>query len=189
MLRVIAGEQRGRRLRVPPGLRVRPALARVKASLFDMLISRGLVATEEILDLFAGSGALGIEALSRGASSVVFVERDRIAARALRANILAADLESRSEVLEVPVGRAVARLAKEGRAFDGVFVDPPYGTPWAEVALPQLGAGDLVRAGGWVAVHHHRRESPESVHGHLEVAVRRVIGDAGLTVYRRPAAA
>jgi len=186
MLRVIAGEQRGRRLRVPPGLRVRPALARVKTSLFDILASRGLIEKEAILDLFAGSGSLGIDALSRGASSVVFVEQDRTAARALRSNIATAGVEACSEVLAQPVGRAVARLINERRAFEGVFVDPPYGTPWEDTALPELGAGELIRAGGWVAVHHHRRESPEAVYGCLIVAVRRVIGDAGLAVYRRP---
>jgi 16S rRNA (guanine966-N2)-methyltransferase len=185
MLRVIAGERRGRRLRVPSGLRVRPALARVKASLFDILISRGLVAAEDILDLFAGSGALGIEALSRGATSVLFVEQDRTAARALRSNVVAADVESRSEIVTQPVSRAVGRLIREGRAFDGVFVDPPYGTPWAATALPQLGGGPLVRSGGWVAVHHHRRECPAPEYGRLVVAVRRVIGDAGLAVYRQ----
>ncbi len=185
MLRVIAGERRGRRLRVPSGLRVRPALARVKASLFDILISRGLVASEDVLDLFAGSGALGIEALSRGATSVLFVEQDRIAARALRSNVVAADVASRSEIVTQPVSRALARLVREGRTFDGVFVDPPYGTPWIAAGLPELGAGDLVHAGGWVAVHHHRRECPEREYGSLVLAVRRVIGDAGLAVYRR----
>jgi 16S rRNA (guanine(966)-N(2))-methyltransferase RsmD len=187
MLRVIAGEQRGRRLRVPGGLRVRPALARVKASLFDILVSRGLIEGADILDLFAGSGSLGIEALSRGASSVVFVERDGAAARALRANLVATGVDSRAELLACSVGRAVARLIDEGRAFDGVFVDPPYGTAWADAALPELGTGELVRAGGWVAVHHQRRKPPGATYGCLAAAVRRTIGDAALTVYRRSA--
>jgi 16S rRNA (guanine966-N2)-methyltransferase len=187
MLRVIAGERRGRRLRVPSGLRVRPALARVKASLFDILMSRGFIAAEDVLDLFAGSGALGIEALSRGASSVLFVEQDRTAARALRSNLVAAEVDSRSEVVVDPVRRTVARLIREGRAFDGVFVDPPYGTPWADTGLPELGAAGLVVAGGWVAVHHHRKAPPAPEYGSLALSVQRVIGDAGLAVYRRAA--
>jgi 16S rRNA (guanine966-N2)-methyltransferase len=189
VVRVIAGDQRGRRLRVPRGLRVRPALARVKASLFDILTSRGLVEAEHILDLFAGSGALGIEALSRGAAAVVFVEQDRAVARTLRANVITAGGESRSQILVQPVSQAMTRLVRQNATFDGVFVDPPYGTPWAAAMLRRLGAADLVRADGWVAVHHRRGEEPGASYGPLVATLRRCVGDAGLVVYRRGAVA
>ena len=186
-MRVIAGEERGRRLRVPRGRRVRPALGRVKVSLFDILVSRGLVQGERILDVFAGSGSLGIEALSRGAAWVVFVECDRVAGRVLRANVAAGHMDDRASVVMRSSVEALPRLAHRGEVFDGVFVDPPYGTPWMDRTLRHLGRGPLVQEGGWVAAHYRRGEEPASNYGSLTAAVWRHVGDAGLVLYRRQA--
>ena len=148
-MRVIAGERRGRRLLVPPGLSVRPPLARVKTSLFDILASRGLVDGAQILDLFAGSGALGIEALSRGAESVVFVERDHTALRVLEENLAANRFETRSSIVPESCSVVLPRLARRAGAFDGVFVDPPYdssgSTGHCKCSVPVMCCG---RAGG-----------------------------------------
>jgi 16S rRNA (guanine(966)-N(2))-methyltransferase RsmD len=163
---------------------VRPALARLKTSLFDLLTSRGLVGGQRILDLFAGSGSLGIEALSRGALSVVFVERDRVAARVLRANLAAARVESEAEIIVDAVPRALSRLIRGRGTFDGVFVDPPYGTEWAARTLRHLGRSRLLRDDGWVVVHHRRGERPAEVYGRLCVAIRRRVGDAEIAIYR-----
>jgi 16S rRNA (guanine966-N2)-methyltransferase len=183
-VRVIAGQQRGRRLRVPRGLQVRPALARVKTSLFDILTSRGLVEGARILDLFAGSGSLGIEALSRGAASAVFVEQDRGVAHVLQSNVTASGFEDRSMVEVQPCLSAIPRLARRGDVFDGVFVDPPYGTTWVERTLRELASGTAVRPGAWVVVHHRRGEDPAHVPFALRPAVQRRIGDAVVVVYR-----
>lgn len=183
-MRVIAGQQRGRRLRVPRGLQVRPALARVKTSLFDILTSRGLVEGARILDLFAGSGSLGIEALSRGAASAVFVEQDRGVAHVLQLNVTASGFEDRSMVEVQSCLSAIPRLARRGDAFDGVFVDPPYGTTWVERTLRELASGTAVRPGAWVAVHHRRDEDPAHVPCALTPTVQRRIGDAVVVVYR-----
>ena len=183
-MRVIAGRERGRRLRVPGGRGVRPALARLKASLFDILTSRGLVVGEEILDLFAGSGSLGIEALSRGARSVVFVEQDRVVGRVLWRNVAGARLTAQAELLIDSAPRALSRLNRRRRQVDGVFVDPPYGTSWAERTLAVLGRTTLVRDGGWVVVHHRRGERTPDVSGGLAVVLRRRVGGAELALYR-----
>ena len=138
-MRVIAGTHRGRRLTAPPGTDTRPTSDRVRESLFSIL---GPLDGERVLDLFAGSGALGIEALSRGASSAVFVERDARAATVLRANLAAVGVEatvSRQDVLRF--------LAGADGPFDLVFCDPPYDSasrlaaPLAE-RLPKLTAED-----------------------------------------------
>jgi 16S rRNA (guanine966-N2)-methyltransferase len=125
-MRVIAGSLRGRRLSAPRGAeRTRPTSDRVREALFAML---GDIEGTEVLDLFAGTGALGIEALSRGASSALFVERDRAALRALRANL--EQLELRAPRARVHAGEALAALRaarKRGETYDLVFLDPPYG--------------------------------------------------------------
>jgi 16S rRNA (guanine966-N2)-methyltransferase len=120
-MRVVAGEFRGRRLAAPRGARTRPTADRVREALFSML---GDVAGARVLDLYAGSGALGIEALSRGAESVVFVERDARAARMIERNLASLGLDQ-------PVLRqdAVRFLARAEGTFDLVFCDPPY--DWA----------------------------------------------------------
>ena len=117
-MRIVAGEFKGRRLRSPRGLRTRPTADRVREALFSML---GDVGGARVLDLYAGSGALGIEALSRGASSAVFVERDPRAAAVISANL--ATVGAEAEVRRQDVMRFLARA--EG-GFDLVFCDPPY---------------------------------------------------------------
>ena len=117
-MRVVAGEFKGRRLHAPRGARTRPTADRVREALFSML---GEVSGARVLDLYAGSGALGIEALSRGAESATFVERDRQALAALRRNLEA--VGANAEVIARDVGRFLARPAG---TFDLVFCDPPY---------------------------------------------------------------
>ncbi len=173
-LRVIAGVLRGRRLRVPPGRGVRPTADRVREAVFS---SFGDPSGLAVLDLFAGSGSLGIEALSRGAAEAVFVERDERVAEVLRRNLRELELEGRARVLRCPASTACARLAAEGRRFDLVFVDPPYGSPAAELAA-LLGAiaRDLLVVGGLVVVETDRRDPVASAAG-LEPARERTYGD------------
>ena len=129
-MRVVAGEYKGRRLHAPRGSRTRPTADRVREAVFSML---GDVSGARVLDLYAGSGALGIEALSRGAESAVFVERDRAALTALQRNLEATG--ARGEVRRQDVARFLAR--PEG-TFDLVFCDPPYdGAPAIAEALAE----------------------------------------------------
>jgi len=125
-LRVIAGKARGTRLSSVEGIATRPVLDRVKESVFSMLAARGAVESAGVLDLYAGSGSLGIEALSRGAARCVFVDSSADSARVIRANLEKAGLGSAAEVVEGSCPAAVRRLAEAGRRFDLVFADPPF---------------------------------------------------------------
>jgi 16S rRNA (guanine966-N2)-methyltransferase len=121
-VRVVAGTYGGRRLVAPPGDATRPTSDRVRESLFSVLGPS--VAGARVLDLYAGSGALGIEALSRGAATAVFVDRAPAAIKAIRANLAALEIEA--EVLLMPARTALRTAARRGEAYDLVFLDPPY---------------------------------------------------------------
>jgi 16S rRNA (guanine966-N2)-methyltransferase len=142
--RIIAGEAGGRRLSVPPGEGVRPTSDRVKESLFSAL-GPGRLVGARVLDLYAGSGALGLEALSRGAARALLVERDATAVRAIRANIETLGFADRAIVRVGPVATVLAGPPPDD-PFDLVLLDPPYDTPGAEVEV----ALGLLAGGGWV---------------------------------------
>lgn len=124
-MRVVAGSARGRRLSAPAGSGTRPTADRVRQATFNALDSRGAVTGSVVLDAFAGSGALGIEALSRGAERATFVERDRAARRVIEANLAATGLEGRARVVG---DDALTHLASTGERFDLVLLDPPHAT-------------------------------------------------------------
>jgi 16S rRNA (guanine966-N2)-methyltransferase len=154
-VRVIAGEHRGRRLVAPPGRDTRPTSDRVREALFSIL---GPLDGARVLDLYAGSGALAIEALSRGARSAVLVERDRRAVAALRANLDALGVaEPEAQVVAAPARAALKNARAAGDTYDLVFVDPPYRS------APELGQelsealGPLLAAGGRVVSESDRR--------------------------------
>lgn len=160
MIRVVSGEFGGRKLVVPDGLATRPTTDKVRQAVFNSLDSAGLIDGAAVVDLFAGSGALGIEALSRGAATCVFVERDRAALHALRANISALGLEQRTTVVTSDVPAWVPAL----RGIDLALIDPPYEFDGWEQLLTVLQVPDVVaEAGrpieppeGWEAVRSRR---------------------------------
>ncbi|HUA75905.1 MAG TPA: 16S rRNA (guanine(966)-N(2))-methyltransferase RsmD [Solirubrobacteraceae bacterium] len=182
-MRVIAGELGGRRLRAPRGRATRPTSDRVREALFSML---GALDGERVLDLFAGSGALGIEALSRGAGRAVFVERDRAALRALDANLRALGLlDGESARAEVRPGDARgvlghARGLKE--TYDLLFIDPPYdragelGPELSEALAPLLGPAARV------VVESDRRTPLEL---ELPLARERRYGDTSIRIHQQ----
>jgi 16S rRNA (guanine(966)-N(2))-methyltransferase RsmD len=179
-MRIIAGTARGRRLHAPKGRAVRPTADRVKEAVFSILESRFPCTDVTVLDLFAGSGNLGIEALSRGARAAVFVEPDRAAAAAIRANLSAAGFEG--ELLAMPAARAIAVLRGAGRRFGGVFLDPPYDRGWIDGTLALLARSGLVAPGGWVVVEHGRSEEPAARVGALARCDSRRYGDSRVTL-------
>ena len=144
-MRIVAGAWRGRTLLAPAGATTRPTADRVRQALFDMLLhapwgGRDVFEGATVVDAFAGTGALGLEALSRGAASATFIERDRAALAALRANVAACRAEARCTVLA-----ADATRPPPGQASGVVFLDPPYGADFLPRAVAAL------RAGGWIA--------------------------------------
>jgi 16S rRNA (guanine966-N2)-methyltransferase len=179
--RVIAGSARGVRL-AAPGPGTRPLTDRVKQTLFGILEPE--LEGAAVLDLFAGSGAGGIEALSRGAASAVFVEKDGGAARVIAENLRRTRTEAAGRVVR---REAVAWLAEAGRAperWDVVLVDPPYADVDALVRV--LGAvGAVVRPGGVVVAKHFWRDAPPPGIGLLASERERRFGETALTFYRR----
>jgi 16S rRNA (guanine966-N2)-methyltransferase len=186
-MRVIAGEAHGRRLRAPSGLKTRPATARVRASIFSRLAARTELAGARVLDLFAGSGSLGLEALSRGAARAVFVDSARAAAAAIRDNLRGFGLEGRAEVIVAGVDRALAALAARGARFDLVLVDAPYRDDTSAAVLAAIVAGGLLAEDAYVVVRRAAR-APEISPGGLEAINTATLGDHRIVLYRAPAA-
>lgn len=181
--RVIAGSARGRRLRAP-GEGTRPFGDRVKQTLFAILEPD--LPGARVLDLFAGSGAGGIEALSRGADAAIFVERDAAAARVIDENLRATGLSEKARVVR---GDAIAYLKSGGaeETFDVVLLDPPYAeTGLMEAALARLGSADaaLLAPEGWVVAKHFWRTPPPPAAGLLASMRNRRFGETALTFYR-----
>jgi 16S rRNA (guanine(966)-N(2))-methyltransferase RsmD len=178
-MRVIAGRLGGRRLVAPRGLATRPTTDRVREALFSAL---GSVAGARVLDVFAGTGALGIEALSRGAARAVFVENARPALAALRENLAALALQDEARVVAQPALRAMAGVAADG-PFDLVFADPPYA---ALAEVPPLVAA-LTNAGALGAearfVLEHASRDPAPALPGLAARPTRTYGDTAITVY------
>ena len=165
-MRVIGGEYRGRRLSAPVAGHVRPTSDRVREAIFDILFSLGGVEGLQVADLFAGTGALGIEALSRGAASVTFVERDPRSIEGIRANLLSAGLADAETAGDATVVRADADtwVASTAARYDLVLCDPPYGyTAWeslvtrlpADLAVLESGAV-LPAVDGWEVLRSKR---------------------------------
>ncbi len=178
-LRIIAGQWRGRKLTVPAGEVTRPTADRTRETLFSMLVSRlGDFEGLAVADLFAGSGALGIEALSRGAASCVFVEQDPAAIRALRGNIAALQAQSQCDVR----AGSVLALGPAKAPLDLVMLDPPYGTGAGEVALDKLQRLGWIGEATWVSLETAFNEVPK-IKG-LEPVADRKVGKARITLLR-----
>lgn len=177
-LRVIGGALRGRKLEAPRTDATRPTLDRVRESIFNLLgpLPPGL----RVLDLFAGSGALGIEALSRGAESVVFVERAREPLRTLRANVAALDLAGRARISTLDAGTSAAW--GDG-PFDLAFADPPWPDAYEDAVLAAAAAG--LAPGGRLVLEHPRERTPPLAPEPLELRKERSYGATGVAVYGR----
>ena len=191
-MRVIAGTYRSRILKSLKGLELRPTSDRLRETLFNVLGAD--VAGSRFIDLFAGTGAIGIEALSRGASEVVFVENCSPAAELIRRNLEALGIRKGAIVLAADALRGLEKLSSKERnkssQYDFVFLDPPYAAAkdYARV-LESLGSGNLLAPGGLVIAEHRRSfELPEEV-GALQCYRVLKQGDAALSFYRRAAAA
>ncbi|MDP1026539.1 16S rRNA (guanine(966)-N(2))-methyltransferase RsmD [Sphingomonas sp. KR1UV-12] len=177
-MRVIAGQWRGRPLVAPKGDATRPTADRTREALFSMLASRlGSFEDLAVADLFAGSGALGIEALSRGAASCLFVEQDRAALDALKANL--AKLGTRGDVRAT----SVMALGPAPAPLDLVMMDPPYGTGAGSVALDKLARLGWIGPATWVTIETAKPEEI-AVEG-FTVDATRIHGKARITVLRR----
>lgn len=178
-MRIIAGQWRGRKLAAPQGDATRPTADRVRETLFSMLVSRlGSFDELRVADLFAGSGALGLEAMSRGAAHCIFVEQAPPALRALRQNIAALQAQPQSDVRAA----SVLSLAPAKQPLDLIFLDPPYTSGAGAVALDKLTRLGWIGEATWVSLETAHDEEPKV--RSLEAVVERKVGKARLTLFR-----
>ncbi len=183
MLRVIGGEAGGRRLAIMRGRATRPTADRVRESLFNILGEKVIGA--EVLDLFAGVGSLGIEALSRGARKAVFVDKKSGCARTIRRNLENLGFSERVEVYKKEANKAIKFLAKRGRKFGLIFLDPPYGSDLAEATLQELTRSNIIDDEAVVVIEHYRKKVIPQQVGNLKLIREYEYGDTKLSFYRR----
>jgi 16S rRNA (guanine966-N2)-methyltransferase len=198
MIRVVAGKAGGRKLSVPRGVKVRPTADRVREALFSSLGPR--VASARVLDLFAGAGALGLEALSRGADFAVFVEIDKSVRAELEKNIADLGFASKAGVIPGDALKAISLLKNTKEAFDLVFLDPPYAGTLLSKSIIAVCDASLMAPGGLIIAEHSKsqtlpdlfpslcqgeagRGSTPDKHGGLQKVVTKSYGDTGLTFF------
>jgi 16S rRNA (guanine966-N2)-methyltransferase len=155
-MRIITGTAKGTKLKTPRGLDTRPTADRVKESLFNILGPRVLDAA--VLDLFAGTGNLGLEALSRGASKAIFIDHDSRSIQMIRDNIELTKLTHQAQIHKADVLRTVDRLMRESGRFHLIFCDPPYNKGFVRAVLDKLDASDILMEGGIIIMEHSRHE-------------------------------
>ena len=179
-MKVIGGQARGRALYAPRGSSIRITADRVKESLFDILQPLG---EPSFLDLFAGTGNVGIEALSRGAREVVFVEKRRLHVETIRKNLSRCGFDSRFEVVAVAVERGVSMLGEGNRAVDIIFADPPYERGLVKKTLSILRNVPILERDGMLIIEHSVREACTGDEDYVLFDCRRY-GDTSLSFFK-----
>ncbi len=178
-VRIIGGGWRGRRVNFPTLPDLRPTPDRVRETLFNWL--QHSIVDARCLDLFAGSGALGLEALSRGAKAVTFVEQAQMAARGLQAELKRLGGAAKASVMEMGAARF---LRTPGEPFDVVFLDPPFGRSALAEFIPLLDAGDWVKPGGWVYLEGEKSGGVPGLPSHWELLKSKSAGEVGYHLAR-----
>ena len=184
MMRISGGDRGGRQIKMKARTRqgLRPTSSRAKTAIFNILPHdlSGLKA----LDLFAGSGALGLEALSRGAALAVFVDAGREAFRLIQDNLRALDFRDRGQLVSKKVGPALEELGEHEARFDLIFMDPPYDQGLVGKTLAQVARSGALAPGGLVVVEHSGREMPAEKYPPLQLSDQRRYGDSWISFFQ-----
>jgi 16S rRNA (guanine966-N2)-methyltransferase len=188
-MRIVAGSAGGLHLKVPKSFRLRPTADRVREAIFNILSSRFSFENITILDLFAGTGALGIEALSRGARSAVFVDPNPEAQRVIRANLALTGFRHRGRIIRAYAAKGIKLAEDSALRFVGVFLDPPYDEGWVDKTLRLLAHSTLLEPGAWVVAEHSVREEGNPKYASLVLTDRRRYGTTGVSFYQHEEAA
>lgn len=182
-MRVIAGNLRGRVIKTIPGKNTRPTLDNVKEAMFNLL---GQFFTGgKCLDLFSGSGSLGIEAISRGCDSCVFVERNYLAMKIIKENLQALGLDSKCEVYKMDVFKAINLLNKKGEKFDYIFLDPPYEKQNIDKVLQMLIDQDLLNKSGKIIVECVKTTELITSYQDLQIEKEKTYGITKIIIYKK----
>ena len=182
-MRVVGGALRGRRLASFKGSAIRPTSDKVREAVFNLLGARTEVPLKSVLDLFAGTGAMGIEALSRGAERAVFVERDAGAVSVIKKNLAACGVEGAAKVLKIEALSALRSLLKGDQGFDLIIIDPPYGSPLVVEVLSDCRA--ILKPGGFVVLEVSKRTPLDGAPEGLLVVSEKLYGDTLVYVFKR----
>jgi 16S rRNA (guanine966-N2)-methyltransferase len=181
-VRVIGGQYRGRRLRAVEGFEVRPTSDRLRETLFNILAPR--MRASRFLDICAGSGAVGIEALSRGASEATFIDNSRRACSVIEANLQTLGIKREATLIKSDAIAALKRLAEESKQFDIIFLDPPYDSEIYSAALKQIAASGLLSSDAIAIAERRAKKPPETDCGGLKIYREVKQGDSALAFYR-----
>jgi 16S rRNA (guanine966-N2)-methyltransferase len=180
-LRVIAGEYRGRRLDRIEGMDIRPTSDKVKGSLFNILGDS--VIDSAFLDLFGGTGGIGIEALSRGAEHVVFIDTDIKSIKVLKGNLEHLNIIDNVEVLNTDYSTGISKLYNNNKKFDIIFIDPPYSVGLAQNALVEIDKHPILAQSGLIIVEHDSKDEMPSSQGKLYMYRSKQYGNTTLSFY------
>lgn len=180
-MRVIAGDYRGRRLDPIEGMDIRPTSDKVKGSLFNILGAS--VIDSVFLDLFGGTGGVGIEALSRGADHVVFIDTDIKSIKVLKGNLEHLNINDNVEIFNTDYSTAISKLYNNNKFFDIIFIDPPYSVGLAQNALAEIDKHPILAQSGLIIVEHDSRDEMPSSLGKLYMYRSKQYGNTTLSFY------
>jgi len=186
IMRIISGKAKGKKLKAPKlakGKRVRPLTDQAREALFNILGDR--VPESYFLDLFAGTGAVGIEALSRGALLAIFVEVNKRVVQVIRENLEITGLADRAEVYSIDVLRAIKILDSKKASFDIIFLGPPYGSPLLEAAIERISNSSILKQDGILVAEHRSKHQIGDSFGKLKKVRSSRYGDTVLSFYKR----
>ncbi|MGH2331028.1 16S rRNA (guanine(966)-N(2))-methyltransferase RsmD [Thermoanaerobacter mathranii] len=181
-MRIIAGKLRGRKIKSIEGNEVRPTADRVKESLFNILMNK--IEGSVFLDLFAGTGNIGIEALSRGAQFCYFVDKSLKSVKCIRENVAELNLIPFAKILHRDVLKVIEILDQSNTKFDIIFLDPPYYQNLAEKTLIKLGKAKLLKRGGIIIAEHHKNDKVKETYGNLVKIRENKYGETILSFYK-----
>jgi 16S rRNA (guanine(966)-N(2))-methyltransferase RsmD len=182
MLRVIAGLARGHKLKTVKGIDTRPTSDKVKEAVFNIIAADIIDST--VLDAFAGTGSLGIEALSRGARKTIFMDKSPNSCGIIRENLAHTNLSEQAEVYVTDYKSGIERLCRKGYKFSLVFLDPPYNKNFIQDALKLLAKNDIITDDGIIVAEHSRSDNLPESYGRLKAVDTRKYGDTMITIYK-----
>lgn len=182
-LRIIGGQFRGKKIKHPETEAVRPTKDRIREAVFNMIA--GYVPGAKVLDLFAGSGAFGLESLSRGAERAVFVEQDSLCSSVLEGNIESLRVGDKTSIIREDTFKAIELLDKDKEGFDLVFSDPPYNMGMAKKTLIMINHYDILNPSGLLIIEHHEAESIPDSSGDVSLFKQKTYKDISISVFRK----
>jgi len=182
-MRIIGGKFRGRKIQHPGTGTVRPTKDRIREAVFNIIAER--VSGAKVLDIFAGSGAYGLEAISRGAKETVFIENNRRCAGVIKENIASLGIEDQARVIVADAFGSAELLEENKEGFDLVFSDPPYKRDMAKKTLIMINQYDILNPSGFLIIEHHVIEDLPEIEGNLTLCRKKTYGDASISIYSK----